>query len=548
MLCSQKYNTHTYQYDANGNLTYIATGRKIKDGHTEDLISEHKLLWDDENRLVAISDNGYVSTYRYDDAGNRTVKLSGHGEAVFVNGSESGSIFTQTNRFTAYPNPYMAYNGSRYYKHIYVGSERIVSKVSVNNPDYDPRQVDCAGNEITGYNVKLQSQQQALSDSIASIYAKFEVPYYPNNNDDYGYNWNDGLRRSVANPDSYGELAYFYHSDHLGSTSFVTDANGEVSQHVEYVPFGEVFIEELSSSAKLNTPFLFNGKELDEETGLYYYGARYYDPRISLWLSTDPMELKYPNISTYTYCANNPIKLIDFDGLEIEQSSQKEWDKQKNKITKTRDKLNSQIQKIKTKAKNNNWSEEKLFKKLGDKERRLGGINQSLANISLLETSSQVYSLNKTTENIGGLSLDLATNIISFCSTENFIHEIVHGVQFEKNELAFSKTNGAQFCQDVFDEIEAYKAQYYYNPGSIKYLNEDQTIKSIDDINSSWLYGIRFNNINIYAPGSFLNIGVAPVNINTRKEGLIKVYPNNNNSVMPNDFSIKTLPNVYYKK
>ena len=45
------------------------------------------------------------------------------------------------------------------------------------------------------------------------------------------------------------------------------------SQHVEYVPFGEVFIEELSSSAKLNTPFLFNGKELDEETGQYYYGA-----------------------------------------------------------------------------------------------------------------------------------------------------------------------------------------------------------------------------------------------------------------------------------
>ena len=150
-------------------------------------------------------------------------------------------------------------------KHIYVGSERIVSKVSVNNPDYDPRQENCAGNSLTGYTVKLQSQQQALSDSIASIYAKFEVPYYPNNNDDYDYNWSDGVRRSVTNPDSYGELAYFYHSDHLGSTSYVTDANGEVSQHVEYVPFGEVFIEELSSSAKLNTPYLFNGKELDEE-------------------------------------------------------------------------------------------------------------------------------------------------------------------------------------------------------------------------------------------------------------------------------------------
>ena len=48
--------------------------------------------------------NGYVSTYRYDDTGNRSVKLSGNGEAVFVNGDESGSIFTQINRFTAYPN------------------------------------------------------------------------------------------------------------------------------------------------------------------------------------------------------------------------------------------------------------------------------------------------------------------------------------------------------------------------------------------------------------------------------------------------------------
>ena len=261
--------------------------------------------------------NGYVSTYRYDDAGNRTVKFSGNGNAVFVCVSDSSNGFTQTNRFTAYPNPYMVYNGSKYFKHIYVGSERIVSKVSVNNPDYDPRQKDCAGNEITGYNVKLHSQHKALSDSIASIYAKFEVPYFGSNNDTYSYNWQDGIRRVAAanqEPDSYGELAYYYHSDHLGSTSYVTDANGAVSQHVEYVPFGEIFIEELSSSAKLNTPFLFNGKELDEETGLYYYGARYYDPRLSLWLSTDPMELKYPNISTYAYCANNPVIAFDPNG------------------------------------------------------------------------------------------------------------------------------------------------------------------------------------------------------------------------------------------
>ena len=111
----------------------------------------------------------------------------------------------------------------------------------------------------------------------------------------------------------YSLYKYFYHSNHWGSTSYVTDATGAVSQHVEYVPFGEVFIEERNNT--WNTPYLFNAKELDEETGLYYYGARYYDPRTSLWLSTDPMELKYPNVSTYCYTFNNPIKFIDLEGL-----------------------------------------------------------------------------------------------------------------------------------------------------------------------------------------------------------------------------------------
>jgi uncharacterized protein RhaS with RHS repeats len=49
---------------------------------------------------------------------------------------------------------------------------------------------------------------------------------------------------------------------------------------------------------------------------LYYYGARYYDPRISLWLSTDPLQEKYPNISTYAYTFQNPVKYIDPDGKD----------------------------------------------------------------------------------------------------------------------------------------------------------------------------------------------------------------------------------------
>lgn len=119
---------------------------------------------------------------------------------------------------------------------------------------------------------------------------------------------------STGKNDNPELFQYYYHSDHLGSSSLITNLDGEVVQHIEYVPFGEVFIEERNN--KWNTPYLFNAKELDEETGLYYYGARYYDPRVSIWLSADPMQEKYPNISTYAYTFLNPVKFIDPDGKD----------------------------------------------------------------------------------------------------------------------------------------------------------------------------------------------------------------------------------------
>ena len=62
---------------------------------------------------------------------------------------------------------------------------------------------------------------------------------------------------------------------------------------------------------------MFNAKELDEETGLYYYGARYLDPRVSQFLSADRFAEKYPFSSAYSYCLGNPVKFIDFHGDSI---------------------------------------------------------------------------------------------------------------------------------------------------------------------------------------------------------------------------------------
>ncbi len=92
---------------------------------------------------------------------------------------------------------------------------------------------------------------------------------------------------------------YYFHPDHLGSTSYLTNKQGNVSQHVEYIPFGEIMIENHLNNQ--NNPYLYNGKELDAETGFYYYGARYYDPKSSLWLSVDPLAEKMPDFSAYAY-------------------------------------------------------------------------------------------------------------------------------------------------------------------------------------------------------------------------------------------------------
>ena len=66
----------------------------------------------------------------------------------------------------------------------------------------------------------------------------------------------------------------------------------------------------------LNWSYTFSAKEKDSETGLSYFGSRYYSSDLSIWLSVDPMSDKYPSLSPYTYCANNPVKLVDPNGEE----------------------------------------------------------------------------------------------------------------------------------------------------------------------------------------------------------------------------------------
>ena len=323
-------NNHAYEYDANGNLVYVNTSRTKKDGVADEKTTERKLKWDEENRLLASDDNGFVTNYWYDADGERTVKTSGESDQVYVNSEFAGGR-TNTAKFSLYVSPYLVANqGGRYTKHIYIGSQRIVSKIGdFDSYGSDPRRIQYAGSETDGLSVDYKAKYTGQLQVIKDNYATFAVPYNGEDNNDYvdgkGFCCNDGsleaaqtraLARAAKNNfqegDTYEKMQFYYHPDHLGSSSYITNLDGEVVQHIEYVPFGEVFVEERNNI--WNTPYLFNAKEFDEETGLYYYGARYYDPKISLWISVDKLSEEDLKVSSYCYTDNNPIKYLDPDG------------------------------------------------------------------------------------------------------------------------------------------------------------------------------------------------------------------------------------------
>ncbi len=112
-------------------------------------------------------------------------------------------------------------------------------------------------------------------------------------------------------------ISYHHHS----TGTLITDLEGRPHQFFLNLPYGETFIEQ--GGHTYDNPYKFNGKELDEETGLYYYGARYYDPKVSMWLSVDRYAHKYPGMSPYNYTAGNPINLVDIKGDSIWITQQK---------------------------------------------------------------------------------------------------------------------------------------------------------------------------------------------------------------------------------
>jgi len=103
----------------------------------------------------------------------------------------------------------------------------------------------------------------------------------------------------------------FILADHLGSSNVLVGNTGGFISREEYYPFGET-----SFGSYALKRFRFCGKERDDESGLYYYGARYYMPWTCRFVSVDPLAEKFPFYTPYQYAGNKPINFIDLDGKE----------------------------------------------------------------------------------------------------------------------------------------------------------------------------------------------------------------------------------------
>jgi RHS repeat-associated protein len=123
--------------------------------------------------------------------------------------------------------------------------------------------------------------------------------------------------RTVGSDAAPASLQRYIYSNHVQTASLELDENADIISYEEYHPFGTTAYQASNSAINaLAKRYRYTGKERDEETGLYYYGARYYVPWLAKWTAIDPMEAKYGGLSPYNYTMNNPVMLNDPSGAD----------------------------------------------------------------------------------------------------------------------------------------------------------------------------------------------------------------------------------------
>ncbi|MDR1345424.1 MAG: hypothetical protein LBK03_01800 [Bacteroidales bacterium] len=282
------YSHHYFTWDANGNMLTHDIPAKRDNTRTN--------IWDDENRLSYTSTEHNFGFYIYDASGERVAKQNGSMGQTNINGSWWWQPNTEAS--IIYASPYLVATPQGYTKHYYAGNDRIASKIGqggiVDIAAIIQALLTNMGFWKKSLDVKWRKEFNALPPTVKQEFTCASL---------YDF-------RSIRGTEV--EICYF-HPDHLGSASWITDQDGKAIQHLQYLPFGETRLDQRTT--RWSSRYTFSGKEKDEESGYSYFGARYYNSDLGIWLSPDPLSDQAPHQTPYAYCSNNPINRFDPNGM-----------------------------------------------------------------------------------------------------------------------------------------------------------------------------------------------------------------------------------------
>ena len=129
--------------------------------------------------------------------------------------------------------------------------------------------------------------------------------------------WRRARRATTAHR---AQLIRYQFGNHLGSASLELDDQAQIISYEEYYPYGSTSYQAVRSQTETPKRYRYTGKERDEESGLYYHGARYYAPWLGRWMSCDPAGL-VDGVNLFRYCRNNPNSICGSRTVESQRSS-----------------------------------------------------------------------------------------------------------------------------------------------------------------------------------------------------------------------------------
>lgn len=291
--------TESYEYDDAGNILLM---RHVSSDSFGNWTRRYRYQYQDDatnntNRLAATSlpgdavDGPYSATYNHDAHGNMThmphlqgmiwnflnhlkeAPLGGGGTAFYVYGISGMRRRKVIERI-----------GGRRIERIYLGAVEIYREYTASGT------------------LSLERRTVHISDTSGRI-AQVDTKTIDVSDSD------------PVNPLNISLIRYQY-SNHLGSATLETDEDGNVISYEEYHPYGTSAYRSSKSDVDLSLKrYRFSGKERDDETGFYYFGARYYAAWLGRWTSSDPIGLA-AGFNSFRYVHNNPITRSDPNGLD----------------------------------------------------------------------------------------------------------------------------------------------------------------------------------------------------------------------------------------